>query len=67
MGLKIIIKNKKINGKIISISEDKGKSNIKVLLENIDIDISADREKYALGNLIELNADFELNHIKIKT
>jgi hypothetical protein len=43
------------------------KCNIKVLIEHIDFDISTEKKKYTLGNAIDLTADIELNHIKIKT
>ena len=39
MGQNIRINNKKLNGKVISISEDNNKSYLKILLENIDFEI----------------------------
>ena len=63
----IRIKNKKLNGKVISISEDNNKSYLKILLENIDFELPIEKNKFALGNNIVLTADIEFNRIKIKS
>lgn len=63
----IRINNKKLNGKVISISEDNNKSYLKILLENIDFELPIEKNKFTLGNNIVLTADIEFKHIKIKS
>ncbi|HPS64006.1 MAG TPA: hypothetical protein PK447_00370 [Ignavibacteria bacterium] len=66
MEYKIIINNKNLNGKVIGISEDKDKCNLKILLENIDIEMPVNDNKLSLGNDIILIANIVFSHVKIK-
>lgn len=58
---RIIIRNKEVIGKVISISEEKNLMKIKLLLNECDVELKVNDGDYKLGDKIEMNMNLEVN------
>lgn len=61
---KIKIKKKNITGKVISISEENNNSNIKLVLDNYDININSGVKIFELGDNVKFDAEIEVNNLE---
>lgn len=60
-----LIKNKKVRGNIIGISEEKDVSKVKLLLQDTDIELNTRKHEYELGDTIKMELDIEVRKLQV--
>ena len=61
---KISISKKDITGKIAGITEENGRSIVKMILENFELNIVTDGKYFELGDRVRFDAEMEIKNIE---